>query len=342
MPFLDLTKHPPEVVWIPWGFLLGQDLLHSLWQNNRPEFMRRFLGGSADNLRAFWLKHKEGDPRLQNHPMKRKDNWMDITIPGRIHGDVAPYGKGRLAGLNAISWSSKLASGECLDMLNLWIGVPKKFLCVRSEHSVDTMRCFWQVLLWDALSMLQGRRLPHNWNGTPWGPEHRRASMVGELCGGYCVGMMQLGLDGEYAANHLRLKHWRNRYPCNFCPCDQGKYRHMPWEDFREGAPWKSRLRTLEQWLDNLPDHPLWQYYWILGISVFCYCNDMMHTLHKGAQGRTHTVADNAQTWPLTRPTPAKAYAMRRQAPHAGSSACAAPCRCDRLLRSKCNMDPCP
>ena len=132
--------------------------------------------------------------------------------------------------------------------------------------------------------MLKGKRLPYDWHGTLWTdqPHHRRAKMLRELCGGYCLGCMQLGLDGEYAANHLRLKHWRNRYPCNFCNADQGQFRRNPWEDFRRSAPWKRKLKTSEEWFANLPNHPIWLHFWLLGLTVFCYCVDMMHCLHKG------------------------------------------------------------
>ncbi len=309
VPFLDHSQKPPKVQWIKWGFLLGQDLLHNLWVHNREEFSRRFWGGDAANVRHFWEMHKDNDPRILNHPMTEKDDWMDKTIPGKIHGDVAPYGKGRLAGLNAISWSSKLAKGEALDCINLWTGIPKKYICTASLHGVDSHKTAWRVLVWDALCMLRGQRLSYDWNGKTWdlSSHPERGALDKDIAGGYRVGMLQIGIDGEYAANHLKLKHWRNRWPCNRCPCDQGQYSRMPMNDFREDSAWKRRLVTMEEWLQNMPDHPLWTHR--LGLTIFSYCVDIMHAVHKGAKWCKRTCTPEKAHWYARTHTPEKAHA---------------------------------
>ena len=282
LPILDNSTQPPTIRWIMWGFFLMQDVLNCLYTNCRSEFERRFLGRSHDNLRSYWQRLRKDDPRLLKHPVRSNPRWQELAIPGRFHGDGVPFGKGRNASINGMSWSSKLGLGETLDYINLWCGLPKTVLCHMEQHGVDTMEIVWNVFVWDAFSCLKGVYMRYDWNGDTWPPEHERAQLFGDIMGGLLLAMIQTAVDSEYLSNHLGFPHWNCNSPCAFCAADQGIARTNPWTDFRHGAPWKTMLVTLDAWLDKVHQHPLWRAHARIGLVLFSICLDVMHVGDKG------------------------------------------------------------
>ena len=198
--------------------------------------------------------------------MRCVHNWQQVAIPGRIHGDGVPYGKGKLASVCVYNVSSPLGTGETLDILNLWFWLPKALVCNEEEHGIDTYK-YWfsKVGLWDLLSCIKGEFLPHDWDWKPWPENHARAKKKGRIMGKYVLPIIQVVADTEHHANHLGLKHWGCLDPCDFCPADSRKGSRMPWSDFGDSSLWMALCVTLLQWMANPTQHPLWENYLLLG-----------------------------------------------------------------------------
>jgi len=277
-----LAAKPEKVTWVSWGVFLAQDLLHALYVHDRTEFNRRFLGGDRSNIARFWQQAREDDPRFQNHPMKTKPSWRESAIPGRVHGDGVPYGKGRLASANVTSWSSKLSGGHVLDWLNLWSAVPKSILCKKEQHGYNTEEYLFRAFIYDAHCCVQGEFCEYDWTGSAWPHELQDRPKSGHIMGGMTLALIQLGADNEYLANTLRLPHWQSLDPCAWCPADQRRLSTRLWADFRDSAEWKLLLVTLAMWEANPCDHVLWRAFVLIGLTMFSVCLDILHCVDKG------------------------------------------------------------
>jgi len=170
-----------------------------------------------------------------------------------------------------------------LDILNLWFWLPKALVCNEEEHGIDTYK-YWfsKVGLWDLLSCIKGEFLPHDWDWKPWPENHARAKKKGRIMGKYVLPIIQVVADTEHHANHLGLKHWGCLDPCDFCPADSRKGSRMPWSDFGDSSLWMALCVTLLQWMANPTQHPLWENYILLGITIFCICFDELHVMALG------------------------------------------------------------
>ena len=154
VPVRDLKARPVQTIWVNWEIMLLQDICNALYHNNKAEFDRRFLGGDASRIPAYWAQVRQDDPRISEHPVKNLENWQERAIPGRLHGDDVPFGKGRLASLDCISVSSLLAVGAVLDFVNLYFAFPKQILCKKEAHGEDTMDHLWKVAIWDLMTVV--------------------------------------------------------------------------------------------------------------------------------------------------------------------------------------------
>eukprot|EP00969_Alexandrium_andersonii_P329853 14577100-Alexandrium_andersonii.AAC.1 len=61
----------------------------SLYKNYPDMFKTRLLGGSVDNIKAFW-KSQVKHPALPGHPLLRKANYQERCVPLGLHGDSVP------------------------------------------------------------------------------------------------------------------------------------------------------------------------------------------------------------------------------------------------------------
>ena len=180
---LDPTAFEDNVIWISWHVILVQEIFHAYYINDRDGFNRRFLGGDVSKVKEYWMQTRPDDPRFVNHPMKANANWTTAAIPARIHGDGVPYGKGRHASVDAVSWSSKLSGGHVLDWLNLWCGVPKSALCKKAEHGYDTEEWLWRALAYDMHCCITGRFHVYYWGGEVWPSWMQRSRVSGDVVG---------------------------------------------------------------------------------------------------------------------------------------------------------------
>ena len=113
------------------SFMLRSHFLHHLLfahllNISKELFNFKFLGrnGGPDKLEDFWTDvERRGDPRLLNHPMKRRPRWKRRAIPITVHVDGVPViavGKSGTKSLDNLSWGSLLAVGGVLT-IKLWI-----------------------------------------------------------------------------------------------------------------------------------------------------------------------------------------------------------------------------
>ncbi len=286
VPVLDRKQSPPKVLYVDWPIFLLQDLLHWLYTFNMPEFQRRFIGSSDHSaLRNYWQAFHDDDPRLLEHPVRCNPDWMDIAVPGRVHADGVPYGKGKLASADVANVSSILAAGDTMDTLNLWWWLPKSVCTNLKQHGVCTRRRLWKAAVWDLICCLRGEFLPWDWYTYlneligaygcelarrlcliagiaklcighamcgPWCnyvymerksyrdgvdissvPAHPRRGKIGRIMGRLVFAVIQAVADTEYHANQWGLKHWQNKFPCDFCWADAVEGSAYNFSDFR-------------------------------------------------------------------------------------------------------------
>ena len=58
--------------------------------------------------------------------------------------------------MDVVDWSSMLARGAAIDVINMWGCVNKKYCCTLAEHGVSTMDIIWKWIIWDLSCILQG------------------------------------------------------------------------------------------------------------------------------------------------------------------------------------------
>ena len=51
----------------------------------------------------------DSDPRVAAHPLLKIENWRNIAVALRLHGDSVPVAKRRGRGLDVVSFSSMMA-----------------------------------------------------------------------------------------------------------------------------------------------------------------------------------------------------------------------------------------
>ena len=149
VPLLDTAQHPPTVVYREWPIFLIQDHLHWSYHHKKHEFFRRWVGSeNLSTLPKYWMSFRTDDPRLTMHPVTSIDDWQEIAIPGRLHADGVPFGKGRLANAEVANISSPLSTGDTLDTLNLWWWMPKDLITNGTASRRWTRKvfrhCWWQ------------------------------------------------------------------------------------------------------------------------------------------------------------------------------------------------------
>ena len=102
-------------------FLLPHLMFANLFRTSREQFNEKFFGSDPhreQRLYDFWSGVvASGDPRLDDHPMQDKLNWMKRAIPLTIHGDAVPVvrvGRPGCSSLECLSVQSLLADGATM------------------------------------------------------------------------------------------------------------------------------------------------------------------------------------------------------------------------------------
>jgi hypothetical protein len=271
-------------------FFLPHIMFSFFWAKSKKLFNTKFLGpdGADQKLEDFWTElERRGDPKLVNHPMKRRKGWKRKAIPITIHGDGVPIiavGKPGTKSFDNISWQSLLACGSALS-IKLWItGVFLQNLCTSENQDCDTMEQIWTVIVWSLRAAYAGSHPNEHWAG-PW-PEHMLGDIElagSSLAGGYFLVLWLVKADWDYQAKIFKLLHYARDDFCDFCPADISLDKSMWPSNFSVGAPWKILCRTPQQWRDSNPGmHILFLTFSFLSVHN-CY-PDELHVLHIGVE----------------------------------------------------------
>ena len=114
------------------------------------------------------------------------------------------------------------------------------------------------------------------------GPGHTRHGKRGRIMADLVLAVIQVTNDTEHNANFLNLQHWQSLCPCNWCPASAVKDSPMPWSDFGADSRWMPLCVTVEDWIADPTDHPLWQAWALIRITIFSLCLDILHILDLG------------------------------------------------------------
>jgi hypothetical protein len=275
-----------QIVMLP--FFLPHLTVSFLWEKFREIFVSKMLGprGDADKLEEFWTEvERRNDPKLVNHPMKRRKNWRRRAIPITIHGDGVPViavGKAGTRSLDNISWQSLLACGSVISV-KLWItAIFLQNLCKESIHGIETMDQIWEIIVWSLKWLYIGEHPRDRWDG-PW-PEYMVSELLlaGTALAGEFFGVVWLAKsDWDYQAKVFKLLHYASDAFCDYCPVDISLDRSMWPTNFSAGAPWKLLCYNSQQWRDKNPSmHILFRTFSFLSI-LNCY-PDELHVFHIG------------------------------------------------------------
>lgn len=166
--------------------------MHKLFVQYPAAWKKKFLG-SQDALESYWRDMHPDDPRMQGHPVKGCGDYETKCIPARLHGDGVPYGKGKDATIDVLNFSSMIAIGEVLDIINMWTIVPKKYACTMLKHGVDTMEIVWRWVIYDMLCMMKGEFMRVDAFGKPWSGANAGRPKMGRIMADYFMGFLQFG-----------------------------------------------------------------------------------------------------------------------------------------------------
>ena len=207
----------------------------------------------AHAVREFWLQvEASNDKRLDNHPMKWREDWREKTIPLFVHGDGVEYHD--RDSLMVFSYGSLLSVDGALCSCLLYAAIPKS--C--------TLEGTWSPVHARAhqswVSCLNGKvRLPSGIDA--WVCKEKYSFVVWMLVG-----------DAEYFCNTLGLPHWSCHRPCWECNCDtrddktwrQLQKPLMRWQEF-----------SLQEYLNQAPHHEFFQLPGAPRVG-----HDMLHVLY--------------------------------------------------------------
>ena len=255
------------------SILLPHELFACLWANYNDEFISRFMGGSSDNVEAFW-KCVSSSPFYNQHPVKNKVPKSKI-IPVSLHGDgVAVTGLGKTWGrsCDCWSWCSLLGQGSTIQFNFLIYLRPKLGICPTSVQDL------WVLLAWSFKSLSTGLwpSTDHLGNNFPVGSQSAlRAGK--QLANGYSAVLWSVKGDLDYYAAALGLNNPNAREPCVLCRANSSS---TPWTACKPSSTWLSTIWDNNAWMSSrwatnpvlcLPD-----------VGIQALAADLMHVKHLG------------------------------------------------------------
>jgi hypothetical protein len=270
---------------VPLAFLLPHLWFHFMFTEHRARFDADILGGSEENLRAFWTGVRERrDPRLKRHPMGQRAGWADKAVPISLHGDAVPVmriGKPGTRSLDVMSWMSALAvQGTSMVLKNYIFGVFEECKC--TDEGANTMLIAWAVVVWSLWFLYLGIHPTCDFRNSAWPAHSAEFLLAGQPLASEFFGVIWLlKSDLDYVAKCLFMRHYNANVPCDFCPCDKNADSGLWPTNFGPASLWMDLLFTTEQW-HALGRERLHSLFSISFLSAFNVEPDELHVIHLG------------------------------------------------------------
>ena len=129
------------------NMLLPHKLFSKMYHARPAAFLESVLGGTEDNIKAFWKAMKE-HPVVQARPELRGRTDLSKVVPIAIHGDGVAYMQLRSGGktLEVLSWSSLLSTSPTKTGSFLIFLVVKSL--VKETGFGRSWPVSWRVVIW--------------------------------------------------------------------------------------------------------------------------------------------------------------------------------------------------
>lgn len=258
--FVDLhvkvLKPFPRISQEPMPFYFPHLVIAHMFSTDRQQFDEFMLRGNPNELEKFWSEiEARKDPRLDDHPMKRRPEWKYKAVPILIHGDDVPVvkvGKPGTASLHNSSWQPLFARGRSLFLKRLI------FAMFNSNCVDETQPRMWHLIAWSLQWLYRGIHPDKDWDDNVW-PVGSSQRLLGEnkepLAGGFFFPVWGLQQDLDWSLKCYKMRSYNSNEPCDFCPCSKTSPdpKMIP-TYFGKDATWMTLQYTPKQWRRQNPD----------------------------------------------------------------------------------------
>lgn len=266
-------------------FLLPHVLFAWYYAHDRRRFNQLFMGCCQETKKVqnFWRElERRQDPRVLNHPMRKRQGWQSHAVPLAIHGDGVPVfqvGKSGAKSFEAYSLQSLFVSGQTtavkIFMFGLW--------SIFASH--NSWLESWRIMTWSLHWLYMGQWPKVDWHGRAWGPD--RPSDLNNAGKPLADGMFGVILaikgDLEYFAKSLGLRHYNAMQMCDLCPANRCESdRSMLYNNFASDARWKDMEYDIASWKALYEGHFVHWIFNLSGINNLSLEPDELHIVHLG------------------------------------------------------------
>ena len=268
------AKGKPAVQNVAFPYLAPHDTVSHLYERYPQEFNRKFFGGQDRSvLKKCWDEtEKRNDPRLANHPLKKRKGWKTRCIPLMLHGDAVPctaVGKAGSKSFDVSSFQGLLAWGTTLAI--------KMYICGMFESSKTddgaTINAAWLPIVMSIWFCWLGTKPNEAWEDTGI-----------PLCGDFFFVIWLLKCDIEHISKGFGLRHHASNHPCEMDECTslEDDFDNN-FHNFTNRAKWRKTQHDRASWKARAGRniHPLMQFEYLSCENIE---PDELHVIHMGVE----------------------------------------------------------
>ena len=249
----SVTKPHPSVTEIDFPVCFPHDYMAWLFNESEDLFNLRVRGGLSDaKLQEFWDIIPRDDVVWQ-HGFVPGD--MDMVSPMVTHSDGVPVTKDAASmSMFTVSSLPSLGIGAPLDRGWLYALVPDEVVVQRVDNTPGNVTCdpLWRKYIWSMEACHAGRHPYHDADGNEFPSDHPRSTLAGEpLADGNRLAHLRTTGDMENYEKEFGMANHGAHSLCSKCRANRTT---IPWNDFRDGALFKTSLYTPMDW----PVHHEW------------------------------------------------------------------------------------
>ena len=222
--------------------LLPHTLFAAIYQHY-PVMWEKIIYGSRRQCNAFW-NAVSGSPQFASHPVRDRENFQDLCVPLKIHGDGTPVtglGKGWGKLVDIFSVSSLLICGPTVLRNLMMFLIFQHLICRDQDH--NTLDTAYKMFIWSFKACWLGKKPKYDWNGE----EMFYPGAGDDLCGGFFFAIWALICDLEHGHTAYDLPNPTANACCPLCPV--GLIVDVVYWDFRPSAKWLDHIYTVQAWL---------------------------------------------------------------------------------------------